>query len=367
MTRAGSGSQNGPVPATHLLATPRLRLRPISDEHLEPCFALDQDPEVMRYINGGRATPRAEFLRESWPRLTARNGELPAFYAACEVTASGERFVGWFHLRPSVRLADTLEIGYRLARAGWGRGLATEGARALVRYALLGLDQPQVDACVHPDNTASRRVLERCGFEAQDRFMHPRGGVEVVHYLLRRDRADVRRGAEFGLELLDLDEQVQRHYAELHAIASAALRGRNGDRSLEPSEIVHDCYLRLARRAAATPERRTEFLALAATTVRSVLIDRARELDAQKRGGDHRRVTFHGDLFQVDHDVDVLALDEALRVLASLDERQARIVELKFFGRLTIEEIAEVLGCSARTVNHEWAHARAWLHRELSP
>lgn len=349
------------MPATHELATPRLRLAPLGPSDLEGCFALDQDPEVMRYITG-RTTPWEEFEREVWPRLIASTPSAPSFYGAHERAESGDQFVGWFHLRPSVRLAGELEVGYRLARAAWGRGLATEGTRALVRHAFETRARDLVDACVHPENTASRRVLERCGFEPRGTFRHPRAPIDVVHYVLDRARYDASR-----LGVPALREHMERHYTALHDLARAALRGHNDDQSIDPSELVHDCYLKLARGSSATPVRRTEFLALASSVVRSVLVDRARELYTSKRGGDRRRVTFHGDLFHVQAEIDVLALDEALQVLAALDERQARVVELKFFGRLTIDEIATLLGCSARTVNHDWAHARAWLHRELSP
>lgn len=124
--------------------------------------------------------------------------------------------------------------------------------------------------------------------------------------------------------------------------------------------------MRLSRSHTATPLRRTEFLALAATVLRNVLIDHARELQALKRGGQLQRLTLDGRLLATPRGVDLLGLDEALTKLARLDARQARIVELKFFGGLTIEEIGKLLGISARTVDADWALARAWLHRELT-
>ena len=135
-------------------------------------------------------------------------------------------------------------------------------------------------------------------------------------------------------------------------------------RVLDPTELVHELYIKLAKsRGAGIP--RTEFLALAASVLRSVLVDRARGLATLKRGGPFRHLTLHGvDVAQRD-EVDVLVFEEALGRLADLDERMARVVELRFYGGLENEEIAETLSVSARTVDKEWAMAKAWLHREL--
>jgi len=128
---------------------------------------------------------------------------------------------------------------------------------------------------------------------------------------------------------------------------------------------VHESYLRLAKNEALSSLRRTEFLALASTVIRHVLVDQARELMTLKRGGNRQRITLDGHALARDQELDLLGLDEALRKLAGLDPRQARIVELKFFGGLEVDEIAEALGVSPRTVDGDWALARAWLHREL--
>jgi RNA polymerase sigma factor (TIGR02999 family) len=129
---------------------------------------------------------------------------------------------------------------------------------------------------------------------------------------------------------------------------------------------VNECYLKLTRAQALKSLSRTEFVALACRAMRNVLIDRAREQSAQKRGGGQGRVTLKGLSENPKEEVDLLELDVALQKLALLDERQGRVVELRFFGGLTHEEIAEVLGCSPRTVNAEWALAKAWLHKELT-
>jgi RNA polymerase sigma factor (TIGR02999 family) len=159
---------------------------------------------------------------------------------------------------------------------------------------------------------------------------------------------------------------VAAHYESLRELARQAVRGRPGQRILDPTELVHESFMRLSRSATATPLRRTEFLALAATVIRNVLVDHARELSALKRGGQLQRLTLDGRLLASAEGVDLLVLDEALGKLARLDERQARIVELKFFGGLGIDDIAKLLSISARTVDSDWALARAWLHRELS-
>jgi RimJ/RimL family protein N-acetyltransferase len=95
-------------------------------------------------------------------------------------------FVGWFHLRPSVFDASMLELGYRLRREAWGRGLATEGGRALVRYAFEDLDERSVDACADPRNVASTNVMIKCGMQPVGTAMHPHAPIEVVRYLVRR-------------------------------------------------------------------------------------------------------------------------------------------------------------------------------------
>jgi RNA polymerase sigma factor (TIGR02999 family) len=155
-------------------------------------------------------------------------------------------------------------------------------------------------------------------------------------------------------------------YSTLRVIAGRALRGGRGRRSVSPTELVHDCYLKLARARALGSLERTEFVALASRAIRNVLVDRARELRALKREGPNRRVTLDGASLPLEGEVDLLDLDVALQKLALLDERQSKVVEMRFFGGLTHEEIAKILGCSPRTVNSEWAMAKAWLHRELT-
>lgn len=162
-----------------------------------------------------------------------------------------------------------------------------------------------------------------------------------------------------------LDQLIASLYGTLRNLAGRALRDHGGDGVISPTELVHECYLKLARSAAASSMGPNELLALASTAIRSILVDRARKQAAFKRGGAARRVTLNGDLLVLAGEVDLLELDAALEKLAELDERQARVVELRFFGGLTHAQIAQVLGCSPRKVNTDWAMARAWLHREL--
>lgn len=163
--------------------TERLHLRRLTAEHLSELVELDSDPEVMRYINGGVPSSRQDYVNEFLPRILQWDEHPFGFLAAYEA----ERFLGWFHLRPSVADSGVLELGYRLRRAAWGRGLATEGARALLGYAFEQLRHPAVDACAHPDNAPSIHVMVKCGMRRVGTFIHPRIPVEVVRYMIERD------------------------------------------------------------------------------------------------------------------------------------------------------------------------------------
>ncbi len=175
-----------------------------------------------------------------------------------------------------------------------------------------------------------------------------------------RDEAPKSRARRTGL-----DANVSEHYEALRKLAHRAVTGPRGRRVIDPTELVHESYLLLERRSSEIPPRRTEFIALAASVLRSVLVDRARELASIRRGGQHKRVTLSGVGLKSPEKVDLVDLDTALVRLSALDPRQSRIVELKTFGGLSIDEIAAYLGVSPRTIDAEWALARAWLHREL--
>ena len=159
-------------------------------------------------------------------------------------------------------------------------------------------------------------------------------------------------------------------YAELRAIAGRELRRRGPGATLQPTLLVHEAYLAVARGDGAMSIRsRAHFLAVASTAIRQVLIQHARKRAAHKRGGAHRRVTLDEGVTPgggEGGEYEILALEEALTRLAAVDERAVRVVQLKYFGGLSVEEMAEVLSVSRSTVEDDWRVARAWLKRELS-
>jgi RNA polymerase sigma factor (TIGR02999 family) len=158
-------------------------------------------------------------------------------------------------------------------------------------------------------------------------------------------------------------------YQELRALAGGYLRRQRRDHTLQPTALVHEAFLRMVDQTNPQYNDRAHFLAVAATAMRQILINHALKRNALKRGGNRQRVGIDT-LPASAHDdrsiVDVLALDEALKRLATVDQRKAKVVEGRFFGGLTMEEIALVLGVSLTTVEGDWRMARAWLSRELS-
>lgn len=155
-------------------------------------------------------------------------------------------------------------------------------------------------------------------------------------------------------------------YAELRRLARAQLRRERVDHSLQPTALVHEAYLRLVK-ADVDWQDRTHFMSVASRVMRRVLVEHARARSARKRGGDETRVTLADPLAAAGADpVDVLVLDQAMGRLEALDQRQAQIVELCYFGGLTYPEVGQALGISEATVHRDLRHARAWLRRELS-
>ncbi len=159
-------------------------------------------------------------------------------------------------------------------------------------------------------------------------------------------------------------------YDELRRLAHGYLQRERSGHTLESTALVHEAYLRLADQDRVSWRGRTHFLAVGAHMMRRLLVDHARHRGRVKRGGDWQRVTLdHAGSTLLGKDLghdELLALDQALNQLAELDEREARIVELRFFSGLEVAEVAEVLGVSKRTVEGHWTHARAWLRRELA-
>lgn len=158
-------------------------------------------------------------------------------------------------------------------------------------------------------------------------------------------------------------------YAELKARARRALARERSDHTLQPTALVHEVYLKLVDQDRVEFQNRSHFFAVAARAMREILVDHARRRGAAKRAAGRTLVPFsraEARAATPPPNLDVLALEFALERLAALDERQARLVELRVYGGLTIEESAQVLEISPATVSREWRHAEAWLHRELT-
>jgi len=155
-------------------------------------------------------------------------------------------------------------------------------------------------------------------------------------------------------------------YDELRRRAGAYLRQEREDHTLQPTALVHEVCLRLIGATSLNWESRSHFFAVAANMMRRILVDHARQRLAQRRGGGLRTVALdEAAVPEAAPGVDLLALDAALGRLAELDGRQSRVVELRYFGGLTVDETARVLGVSTPTVKRDWATARAWLYREI--
>jgi RNA polymerase sigma-70 factor, ECF subfamily len=155
-------------------------------------------------------------------------------------------------------------------------------------------------------------------------------------------------------------------YQELRNLAAGFFRKEAKGITLQPTALVHEAYLKLVDQSAVDWQGQTHFFALAAQAMRRILVDHARRRRAAKRGGQQTRLPLEDELVPADApDSNVLAVDEALSKLAELDRRQAQLVELRFFGGLSVAEAAEVLGISKRSAEREWTVVRAWLRREL--
>jgi RNA polymerase sigma factor (TIGR02999 family) len=162
-------------------------------------------------------------------------------------------------------------------------------------------------------------------------------------------------------------ELVALVYDRLRELAGAYVRRNTPHQTLQATDIVHEAYLQLVDQSAVDCNDRSHFVALAAHVMRQVLAGYARKRGAQKRGGDRRRVPLRDTLaLSTSPDLDIVSLDEALSRLESLHERQARVVELRFFGGLSFEEAAVALGVATKTAEADWYAAKAWLHRELT-
>lgn len=187
--------------------------------------------------------------------------------------------------------------------------------------------------------------------------MRPVPPVEVTELLRRWS----------GGDLSARESLVPMVYDELRRLARYYLASQRSDHTLQSTAIVHEAYLRLAGRDSVHWENRSHFFAVAAQLMRRILVDHARKRNAAKRGGTHLTlVVDEAAEPSSQRELDLVALDDALKALAELDERQSRIVELRFFGGLSIEDTSRVLDISPATVKREWSTARAWLYAQIS-
>ena len=189
----------------------------------------------------------------------------------------------------------------------------------------------------------------------------PKSDVTAILAEFSRDPTDPGNAPEQLLPLV---------YDELRRLAKSYFRREPADHTLQATALVHEAYERLADQSRVDWRGRTHFFAVAAQVMRRLLVDHARQRGRLKRGGGEQRVTLEGLAGSpAGPDLDLLeivALDRAMEQLAALDAREARVVELRYFGGLTTTEIASFLCVSERTVRNDWAHARAWLKEEIS-
>ena len=163
-----------------------------------------------------------------------------------------------------------------------------------------------------------------------------------------------------------LDKLMPVVYDELRRQAARYLRREQAGHTLQTTALIHEAYVRLVDQRNVQWQNRAHFFGIAAQMMRRILVDHARTKKRVKRGGSGVKVSLADVAVPVkEQDLDVVALDEALTRLAAIDEQQSRVVELRFFSGLTVEETAEVMGISPATVKRDWSMAKAWLHREL--
>jgi RNA polymerase sigma factor (TIGR02999 family) len=164
-----------------------------------------------------------------------------------------------------------------------------------------------------------------------------------------------------------LDALLPLVYDKLRQLAETYLRRERPDHTLQPTALVHEAYLRLVDQTNVDWQNRAQFFGVAANMMRRILVNHARDRHVAKRGGFACKMSLDEAIsFFEQQDVELVALDEALITLAKIDPQQSQIVELRFFGGLTVEETAEVLGISPATIKREWRTAKAWLYKELA-
>ena len=183
---------------------------------------------------------------------------------------------------------------------------------------------------------------------------------------------DTHRVTNLLIELSDgkrevVDEILPLIYSELKRIAANYLRRERSDHTLQPTALVNEAYIKMIDITQVSWQNKAHFIGVAANQMRRILVDHARERNAQKRGGELQIVTLKEEIDKAhEQSTDLIALDEALDELVKMDAVKARIVELRYFGGLTMDEVAEVLGVSTITVKRHWKMAKAWLYGRLT-
>ena len=163
-----------------------------------------------------------------------------------------------------------------------------------------------------------------------------------------------------------LDDLLPVVYGELRRLAASYLRKERVGHTLQPTALVHEAYMRLVDQTQVQWQNRAHFFGVAAQMMRRILVDHARGRQAEKRGGEYQKLSLDENIdVSGDRSAELVALDEALDRLAQLDPQKSRIVELRFFGGLSVEETAEVIGVSAPTVKRQWRMAKAWLYGQV--
>jgi len=165
---------------------------------------------------------------------------------------------------------------------------------------------------------------------------------------------------------IPVNELFERVYIELRNLAREFLRDERPDHTLQATAVVHEAYLRLVGADEIVWQNQAQFFSIAAQVMRHILVDHARKHAAKKRGSGRKLVLDEAIFLAADRDINLVKLDEALKELSGLDAEQSRVVELRFFGGLSISETADTLGISAMTVSRKWRTAKLWLRRELA-
>lgn len=165
----------------------------------------------------------------------------------------------------------------------------------------------------------------------------------------------------------DVDKLMELVYDDLRGLARVQMSRGTPNHSIDPTAVVHEIFIKLVGRENVDWRGKSHFYAVCARAMRDILVDYARQKAAQKRGGDRQRIPLTDDLvLNPQRDEDVLALHEALNALAEIDKQRAMIVELRFFGGMSVKEVSEALGIAERTVGNQWATVRLWLRKFLS-